>query len=165
VGHIFKLGTRYSESMGCTYTDADGSEKPVVMGSYGMGLGRLMACVAEAYHDEQGLAWPPAVAPYQVHLVLLRGKDGTTSTQEAADALYADLTNAGIQTLYDDRWESPGIKFNDADLIGLPLRITVAERALKAGGVELKRRTSMDKEIVALEEVISRIRSELKAIR
>jgi prolyl-tRNA synthetase len=156
VGNIFKLGTHFSESMGCNYLDADGQSHQVVMGSYGIGVGRLMACLAEEHHDEYGLVWPVSVAPYLVHLVLLAGK-GNSETSEIAGQLYADLRSAGIDTLYDDRAESPGVKFNDADLIGLPVRITVSERALKAGGVELKRRDLGEREIVQLEQVISRL--------
>ena len=136
---IFKLGTRYSDALGCTFLDKDGQQKPVIMGSYGIGVGRLLACVAEEHHDEHGLIWPVTIAPFQVHLVLLRGK-GTPQAEETADKLYADLQAAGIEVLYDDRDESPGVKFNDADLIGCPVRITVSERAMNQGGVEMKLR-------------------------
>ena len=105
VGNIFKLGTRYSDSLGCTFLDRDGQQKPVIMGSYGIGVGRLLACVAEEHHDEHGLIWPVTVAPYQVHLVLLRGKN-TPQAAETADLLYTDLQAAGLEVLYDDRDES-----------------------------------------------------------
>jgi prolyl-tRNA synthetase len=163
VGNIFKLGTRYSDSLGCTFLDKDGQQKPVIMGSYGIGVGRLLACVAEEYHDEHGLIWPVTVAPYQVHLVLLRGKN-TPQTEETASKLYADLQVAGLEVLYDDRDESPGVKFNDADLIGLPIRLTVSERALSQGGVEVKLRSKAEKGIIPLDEVVSRLRSELSAL-
>jgi prolyl-tRNA synthetase len=163
VGNIFQLGTRYSDSLGCTYLDKDGQPKPVIMGSYGIGLGRLLACVAEEHHDEHGLAWPVTLAPYQVHLVLLRGK-GDSKSEESAGKLYADLLADGFEVLFDDRDESPGVKFNDADLIGLPLRITVSERALGQGGVELKLRSQSDKTIVPLAETAARLRSELAAL-
>ena len=116
-----------------------------------------MACIAEEHHDEYGLIWPVSVAPHLVHLVLLAGK-GNPEMSEIAGKLYAALRSAGIDTLYDDRADSPGVKFNDADLIGLPIRITVSERALKAGGVELKRRDLAEREIVPLEQVIPRLR-------
>ena len=163
VGNIFKLGTRYSDSLNCTFLDKDGQQKPVIMGSYGIGVGRLLACVAEEHHDEHGLIWPVTVAPYQVHLVLLRGK-GTPQAEETADKLYTDLLAAGVEVLYDDRDESPGVKFNDADLIGLPVRLTVSERALGQGGVELKLRAKAEKIIIPLEETLVCLRSELAAL-
>lgn len=161
VGNIFKLGTRYSEAMGCAYLDAQGQSKPVVMGSYGIGIGRLLACVAEHYHDENGLIWPITVAPYPVHLVLLVGR-GSNETMEAAERLYAELESSGLQALYDDRLESPGVKFNDADLIGLPIRLTVSDRAMKAGGVEFKRRDLAEREVVPFEAVVQRVKSEIE---
>ena len=163
VGNIFKLGTRYSDSLGCIFLDKDGQQKPVIMGSYGIGVGRLLACVAEEHHDEHGLVWPVTVAPFHVHLVLLRGK-GSPQAEELAEKLYADLQAGGIEVLFDDRDESTGVKFNDADLIGLPVRITVSERALAQGGVEMKLRNTAEKVIVPLEETVARLRSELAAL-
>jgi prolyl-tRNA synthetase len=160
-GNIFQLGTHFSDSLGATYTDAEGQEKPVVMGSYGIGISRLLACIAEEHHDAQGLTWPVTVAPYPVHLVVLVGKGSAAENLAAADRLYAVLQSAGLEPLYDDREESPGVKFNDADLIGLPVRLTVSERALKAGGVEMKRRDCASKEIIPLDQVIERVRQEL----
>ena len=145
VGNIFKLGTRYSESLGCTFLDQDGKARPVVMGSYGIGVGRLLACVAEAYHDEQGLIWPITVAPYQVYIVALRGGE------ETAERLYADLRSANVEVLYDDRDERAGVKFNDADLLGIPLRIVVGAKNLKDGKVELKPRRDQDARLIALD--------------
>ncbi|HZY41100.1 MAG TPA: His/Gly/Thr/Pro-type tRNA ligase C-terminal domain-containing protein, partial [Anaerolineae bacterium] len=110
VGNIFKLGTRYSAAIGATYLAADGTQQPIVMGSYGIGSGRLLACVAEEHHDDKGLIWPISVAPYQVHLVAL-------GEAETADRVYNTLLKAGLEVLYDDRSESPGVKFADADLI------------------------------------------------
>jgi prolyl-tRNA synthetase len=164
VGNIFKLGTRYSDALGCTFLDQDGTKKPVIMGSYGIGVGRLLACVAEAHHDEHGLSWPITVAPFQVHLVLLRGK-GTTQVETIADKLYADLQAAGMEILYDDREESPGVKFNDADLIGIPVRVTVSERAIGQGGVELKLRRETTREIVPLDEIETRLRSVIQSLQ
>ncbi len=164
VGNIFKLGTRYSDALGCTFLDQDGAQRPVIMGSYGIGVGRLLACIAEAHHDEHGLTWPITVAPFQVHLVLLRGK-GTPQAEETADKLYADLQAAGIEVLYDDREDSPGVKFNDADLIGIPIRITVSERALSQGGVELKLRREPTKVIVPLGEIDARLRSVIQSLQ
>ncbi|MEZ0396333.1 MAG: proline--tRNA ligase [Anaerolineales bacterium] len=163
VGHLSQPGTRYSEALGCTFLDRDGQPKPVVMGSYGIGVGRLLACIAEAHHDEHGLVWPVSVAPFQVHLVLLRGK-GTPQAEETAERLYAELQAAGIEVLYDDRDESPGVKFNDADLIGCPLRLTVSERALGQGGVEMKLRREQEKVIVPLAETPGRVQAVIQSL-
>lgn len=163
VGNIFKLGTRYSEAMGCTFLDSDGGQKPVIMGSYGIGSGRLLACIAEEHHDDYGLKLPITVAPYQVHLIALAGK-GSQETTDLANQLYQELLQAEIEVLYDDREESPGVKFNDADLIGIPLRLTVSERALKRGGVEFKRRDLQEKSILPLSEVIPQTQSEIAAL-
>jgi prolyl-tRNA synthetase len=160
VGNIFKLGTRYSDAMGCYYLDKNGEEKPVIMGSYGIGSGRLLACIAEEHHDEMGLIWPITAAPFQIHLVALLGR-GNTETLEAADNLYAELVSAGVEVLYDDREESPGVKFNDADLIGLPIRLTVSERSLKQGGVEYKRRDQLEKTIIPRDEALVRVKTEM----
>ncbi len=165
LGHIFQLGTRYTQALGATFWDQDGEQKPVIMGSYGIGITRLLACVAEQHHDEKGLVWPVTAAPYPVHLVLLTGRSAGSQTVEMANQLYDQLRAAGIEALYDDRDESPGVKFNDADLIGLPIRLTVSERAFKAGGVEFKRRDQQDKEIIPLGEVIVRVSHELDAMR
>ena len=158
VGNIFKLGTRYSKDMGATFVDEDGESRPVVMGSYGIGVGRLLACIAEEHNDEQGLCWPIAVAPYEVHLVALRGGF------EAAEQLYADLKKAGIEVLFDDRDESPGVKFNDADLIGIPIRVTAGKRSLDEGGVELKLREEKDRSLVPLDEAPDRIKQVRQAL-
>lgn len=156
VGNIFKLGTWYSEAVGATFQDADGSEKPVVMGSYGIGSGRLLASVVEEYNDKYGLIMPVTIAPYEVHLVELVGaKDESDKVQKITGQLYNDLIEAGLEVLYDDRDESPGVKFNDADLIGVPLRITVGNRALKEGGVEVKLRHQSDKSLVPLDKIVS----------
>jgi prolyl-tRNA synthetase len=147
VGNIFKLGTRYTAALGATFLDAEGRSRPVIMGSYGIGVGRLLACLAEAHNDEQGLCLPITVAPYQVYLVRL-----TRSEAEHAQAeqVYNDLRAAGIEALYDDREVSPGVKFADADLLGLPLRLTVSSRSLKNGGLELKRRDQGEASIIPL---------------
>ena len=158
VGNIFKLGTRYSDSLGCMYLDRDGKLKPVIMGSYGIGVGRLLACVAEEYHDGRGLAWPITITPYQIHLIALKGGE------EVANSLYTALESNGLEVLYDDRDESPGVKFNDADLIGIPLRLTVGERSLKEGGVELKHRRGNELTIVHLNKVVQMVNAELSSL-
>ncbi len=150
-GHVFKLGTKYSVTMGATYLDRDGIAKPLIMGSYGIGLGRLLACVIEQHHDEKGIIWPVSVAPFQVHIVSL----GTNNPQvlAAAEALYQRLCAAGYEVLYDDRAETAGVKFNDADLIGIPVRLTVSARALESHSVELKTRWAAERSLVAEAEV------------
>ena len=151
VGNIFQLGTRYSEALDCTFQDEHGESHPVIMGSYGIGVGRLLACIAEEHHDEHGLVWPASVAPFHIHLVLLPGKNDSRPA-EVVETLYRELRNTGIEVLFDDRAESPGVKLNDADLIGLPLRITVAQRSLQNGGVEFKRRDRDERTIVPVDE-------------
>jgi prolyl-tRNA synthetase len=141
--------------MGAMYLAADGSQKPIVMGSYGIGSGRLLACIAEEHHDDKGLMWPITVAPYEVHVISL-------GQAETADRLYEALRQAGIEVLYDDREESPGVKFNDADLIGIPIRITVSAKSLAKGGVEMKRRHRSETGIVAEDSLIVRLQTEIK---
>lgn len=160
VGNIFKLGTRYTEAMGARFLDADGNSKPVIMGSYGIGSGRLMASVVEQHHDEFGLIWPISIAPYQVLLVALpkKARDELNDQQpldpiSVAEQLYEEFVTKGTEILFDDRQESPGVKFNDADLLGIPIRLTISERALKAGGVEVKRRDQSEKSIVPIDEI------------
>jgi prolyl-tRNA synthetase len=163
VGNIFKLGTRYSAVMGATYLDQNGEARPIVMGSYGIGVGRLLACVAEEHHDDDGLIWPVSVAPYHVHIVSL-GKPGS-DTESVADRLYADLQAAGVEVLYDDRAESPGVKFTDADLIGLPLRLTVGDRGLKEGVIELKYRATREMVKVPVDQIVDCVRGEIARLQ
>ncbi|MBI2965315.1 MAG: proline--tRNA ligase [Chloroflexi bacterium] len=137
VGHIFKLGTRYAEKMGAMYLDAQGVPHPIVMGCYGIGVGRLLAAAIEANHDGRGMTLPRAIAPFEVYLASL-GDDADVVS--AADSLYRDLEAASVDVLYDDRDEPPGVKFNDADLIGPPLRVVVSKRSLKNAQVEVKSR-------------------------
>lgn len=158
VGNIFKLGTRYSDSMGCLFLDKEGKSKPVIMGSYGIGVGRLLACIAEEHHDEHGLTWPLTVAPYQVHLVALKGG------KDAADNLYATLRQGGYEVLYDDRDEPPGVKFKDADLIGAPVRLTLSERTLQKECAEIKLRKGDEKELVPLTGVLQQVETSLSAL-
>jgi prolyl-tRNA synthetase len=159
VGNIFKLGTKYSEALGASFLDAEGTSKPVIMGSYGIGIGRLLNCVAEEHRDGDGLIWPVSVAPYQIHLV------ASDQTATEATELYDTLSGAGFEVLYDDREESLGPKFKDADLIGLPLRLTLTPRSLENGGVEIKERESGESEVVAVEEVREKAGERLDALR
>ena len=139
VGHIFKLGTFYSETLGVYYLDRDGQRRPVIMGCYGIGVGRLLAAAIEQNHDERGIIFPAPIAPYQVHIVGLNlGKEDVA---KEADALYSRLWDSGIECLYDDRPdESAGVKFNDADLLGMPIRLVISQRSLRNGAVEIRRR-------------------------
>jgi prolyl-tRNA synthetase len=159
VGNIFKLGTRYTEAMGARFLDQDGELKPVVMGSYGIGIGRLLACVAEMHNDDYGLIWPITVAPYPVHLLTLGPADSEATA--VAERLYAELQAAGIDVLFDDRDRSPGVKFNDADLIGIPLRVTVAARGLQQQSVEVKRRDRKERELIPLADIVPALKTRI----
>ncbi len=143
VGHIFKLGTKYGEALRCEFTDEGGQTRPVVMGSYGIGIGRTMAAAVEQNHDGDGIIWPLALAPFEVELVSLNASD--SGNREAADAVYAALLVADAEVFYDDRDERPGVKFKDADLLGFPIRVNVGGRALKDGNVEIV--TRRDKKV------------------
>ncbi|HKP51154.1 MAG TPA: proline--tRNA ligase [Chloroflexia bacterium] len=162
VGNIFKLDTQYTEPMGCHFLDKDGKIHPVIMGSYGIGVGRLLACVAEEHNDADGLRWPISIAPYHVHLVVLSDEEGQAA--EVAGQLYEALQRAGIEVLYDDREESPGVKFKDADLIGLPLRVTVSKRSLAQGGVEVKRRDRQERTLIPIEEAVQHVKGEIETL-
>lgn len=155
VGNTFKLGVRYSAPMKALFQSESGALQPLVMGCYGMGVGRLLACIIEANHDEKGIVWPMTVAPYHVHLV---GLGTSADAKSAAEAVYEDLVSQGIEVIYDDRNESAGVKFNDADLLGMPVRVTVSERSLKRGGAEVKLRRASESEIVPLNDLAARIR-------
>jgi len=150
VGHIFKLGTKYSVSMKANVLKADGSETPIVMGSYGIGVERIMAAAIELHHDQDGIIWPLSIAPYRA-TVLTLGKE--PELVKAAEEVCAALAKAGVDVLYDDRDERAGVKFKDADLVGIPLRIAVGRKALAEGKVEWKRRGTKDVELVPLGEV------------
>jgi prolyl-tRNA synthetase len=138
IGHVFDLGTRYSAAMKASVLDADGKARPLLMGCYGMGLNRVLAAVVENSHDEAGIIWPMSIAPYQVLVVALDLRDD--QVRSVADDVHDQLEANGIQVLMDDRDARPGVKFNDADLIGIPLRVTIGKRSLSEGVVEVKRR-------------------------
>jgi prolyl-tRNA synthetase len=158
VGNIFKLGTRYSEILGATYLDADGQSHPIVMGSYGIGSGRVTATIAEQHHDEKGIAWPATIAPFHVALLSIAGANDTAAV-EAADALYDALLAANVETLYDDRPDRPGVKFNDAELIGCPIRLSVSARTLANGEAEIKLRSGGDSRFVPLDRAVDEVRA------
>src|SRR3990170_3564379 len=163
VGNIFQLGTRYAEALGAMYIDADGQSRPIVMGSYGIGVGRLMACIAEAHHDARGLRWPIAVTPFEVHLILLAGREPEVAGR--ADELYAALGAADVDVLYDDRHQSAGVKFADADLIGVPLRLTLSGLSLQQGGVELKGRDRDEVRVLPLDDVVASLGAALRNLK
>ena len=155
VGHIFKLGRHYSDSMGATVLNAEGKQVPIVMGSYGIGLERAMGTIVEAHHDSHGICWPVSVAPYEVVVVPIRVAD--EQQRRTAERLYVELCEAGIEALLDDRDERPGVKFKDADLIGIPFRIVVGPRALGRGNVELFERAGMETNEVRVEQAAARV--------
>jgi prolyl-tRNA synthetase len=155
VGHTFQLGTKYSVALGAGYTDETGQQHPMVMGCYGIGVSRVVAAVVEEHHDGNGLTWPAALAPYAVHLVSLPGKgEAAPEVRAAADRLYDDLRAAGVEVLYDDRDQSPGVKFADADLLGMPVQLVLGGKGLARGVVERKDRRSGERDEVALEAVV-----------
>jgi prolyl-tRNA synthetase len=154
VGNIFKLGTKYTVALGSEYLGEDGERHPIIMGSYGIGLGRNVACIVEAHHDERGIMWPAEVAPYPAHLVEL-GAGRNARVTEIAERLHQVAADAGPdrEILYDDREESPGVKFADADMLGMPWIVTVSPRSLEAGGVEVKNRETGDRVVRSVEDV------------
>ncbi|TET75261.1 MAG: proline--tRNA ligase, partial [Dehalococcoidia bacterium] len=160
VGHIFKLGTVFSQRQGAFYLDRDGNQKPLVMGCYGIGIGRLLAAAIEQNHDEKGVIWPVPIAPYHIYLCALGMDDPEVVL--AAEKLYAELEEKGFEVLFDDRIESAGVKFNDADLLGVPVRVVVSQRTLKSNSAELKLRREKETELVSMGEVSSKLESLLE---
>jgi prolyl-tRNA synthetase len=157
VGNIFQLGTKYSAAMGCNYLDQNGKAQPFIMGCYGIGVGRTMASVIEQNHDEYGPIWPLSIAPYHVHICALNIKQD--EVREASEKLYADLKAVGVDVLFDDRGEKAGFMFNDADLIGIPLRLILSPKTLAEGKVEFKRRDSRDKDMIDVDQVVAHIQA------
>jgi prolyl-tRNA synthetase len=153
VGHIFKLGTVYSEKMGAKFIDESGVSRAIIMGTYGIGVGRLMAAAVEQNHDEKGIIWPLSIAPFQVHFTGLFMDNPKVA--EAADKLYGEMEAAGLEVLFDDRLESAGVKFNDADLIGIPFRVTISPRTLEGSNVEFKRRTDKKAQVMPLAGIVA----------
>lgn len=157
IGHVFKLGTKYSDAMKATFLDKDGKPKPLIMGCYGIGLNRIMAAAIEAHHDESGIVWPKSIAPFSVLIIALDPRE--TEVMDTAEQLYNELTTAGVDVLFDDRDERAGFKFKDADLIGIPIRITVGRKALAEGVVEVKARASAEVEKLAPAKAFDRIQA------
>jgi prolyl-tRNA synthetase len=148
VGHVFYLGTVYSAPMDCTFLDESGASRPMEMGCYGIGITRVAAAAIEQHHDERGIAWPMSIAPFQVSLLALQQDAAVLA---AAERIYAELTERGVEVLYDDRAERPGAKFTIADLIGIPLRLVVGARSLAEGKAELKARRASEAELIPIE--------------
>jgi prolyl-tRNA synthetase len=159
MGQVFKLGLKYAEAFEAFFLDADGKQRPAVMGSYGIGIERLLAAIVEENRDESGIIWPRELAPYDVHVVTVKHTEAGVA--ETAEKLVHDLEAAGLAVLYDDRDESPGVKFNDADLLGMPVRATVSPRNLEQESVELRRRSAGENELVPLGSAVAEISSRL----
>ncbi|HEY3834560.1 MAG TPA: proline--tRNA ligase [Acidimicrobiia bacterium] len=156
VGQVFQIGTKYSKVLGANYTDEHGESHPMVMGTYGIGVSRVVAAVVEQHHDDLGIAWPMALAPYHVHVVALFGKGAAAEeVRAAADKLYAELSDAGVEVLYDDRDASPGVKFADADLVGVPVQLTVGAKGLGRGVVERKDRATGTRDELPIDDVVA----------
>ena len=153
VGNIFPLGTKFTTAFDYTYTDEQGQKQPVYMGCYGIGPSRLMGVITEKFADEKGLVWPAAIAPFSLHLIVI-SKDKDSEASKLAEDVYAKLTQAGVEVLFDDRDEGAGSKFADSDLIGIPMRVVVSDKSLEKGGVEIKERTSDQSEIVTIEQLL-----------
>jgi prolyl-tRNA synthetase len=163
VGHIFKLGTKYSETFGVYVQDEKGDSHPIIMGSYGIGVERGMAAVVETFHDEKGIIWPVSVAPYEVVITVVRADD--QPTLDAAEQLDSELGAAGVEVLLDDREERPGVKFADAELIGIPYRVTVGPRGVEQGIVEMTTRRDLSTEDMPLGEVAGFLTERVSAER
>jgi len=160
VGHVFKLGTFISERFGASFLDNDGTSRSIVMGCYGIGLGRLLAAIVEQSHDDKGIIWPLSVAPYQVHLCPLNLEK--SAVLPTAEKIYQELQKEGIEVLFDDRDDSPGVKFNDADLLGIPLRLTLSPRTLQSQSVEAKWRTEKEAQLLPLDNLAAEVKKLLE---
>ena len=157
LGHIFKLGTKYSEALGANFLDAEGKENPIIMGSYGIGVERILACYLEQNYDDNGIIWKAPISPFDIHLIGLNiGK--FEIVKNACEKIYKDLTDAGFDVLYDDRNESAGIKFNDADLIGIPIHVIIGKKNIEQGNIEIKIRQNGERSVVKAEDLIPKIK-------
>jgi prolyl-tRNA synthetase len=163
VGHVFKLGTFLSEKLGAFFLDRNGVSQPIIMGTYGIGLGRLLAAAVEQNHDDKGIIWPVTITPYHIYLCPLRLENPDVA--ETAEKLYQNLNRKNLEVLFDDRDESPGVKFNDADLLGIPLRLTISPRTLESQSIEIKLRKEKQTELVPLEGINTRINKLLRKLR
>jgi prolyl-tRNA synthetase len=157
LGHIFKLGTKYSDALKATFLGENGAAHPIIMGSYGIGIERIVACHIEQNHDGNGIIWDKAVAPYQVHLIAVSKSQAVLA---AAEKIYSNLDDDGVEVLFDDRTDtSPGFKFKDADLLGMPFQVIVGEKNLANGKIEIKERRSGERMLVDVESVIGKVQS------
>jgi prolyl-tRNA synthetase len=157
LGHIFKLGTKYSDALTATFLDVNGVAHPIIMGSYGIGMERIVACHIEQNHDANGIVWDKAIAPFQIHLIAVSKSE---AVREVAEKIYADLIDDGVEVLFDDRVDtSPGFKFKDADLLGMPYHIIVGEKNLAAGKIEIKERKTGERTLVDVADIISKIQA------
>ncbi|HRT68562.1 MAG TPA: YbaK/EbsC family protein, partial [Bacteroidota bacterium] len=164
LGHIFKLGTRYSEALGAKFLDKDGNEKPIIMGSYGIGVERIIASFIEQNYDERGIIWNKALTPFDVHLISIN-QNKFPEVFDFSQKMSDNLENAGFEVLWDDRDESAGVKFNDADLIGIPIQIIVSNKNLASGNLEIKLRHTNERRFIPIENIINELKqiySELK---
>ena len=155
VGHIFKLGCKYSEKLSCNFLDENGADKPMTMGCYGLGIGRTVAAAIEQNHDKDGIIWPLPLAPFQVLVIALNPQ--VDAVREAADGFYRELSEQGVEVLYDDRKERPGVKFKDADLVGIPVRMVVGQRGLDQGEVEISMRRDREKNLVPIADAVAKV--------
>jgi prolyl-tRNA synthetase len=162
VGHVFKLGTKYSMALNATFLDEKGERKPCIMGCYGIGVSRILAAVVEQHHDDKGILWPRAIAPYEVAILPLNTLHA--ETMSVATNIYNGLAAAGVDVILDDRADRPGVKFNDADLVGFPLRVTIGEKSLAKGVVEIKARRETDSATAIPAEAVSAILQKLATL-
>jgi prolyl-tRNA synthetase len=163
LGHVFKLGTRYSDSLGAKFLDSNGKEQPIIMGSYGIGVNRILAATIEKSHDSNGIIWPLPLAPYEVLVVPINIKDDVI--MDTATKIYDDLCEEGVEVLLDDRDQRPGFKFKDADLIGIPIRITVGKRLKETGELEIKLRSKSDTHHTKPEEITTEIKNLMDSLK
>ena len=155
VGHVFKLGTFFTDKLDAKYLDNEGTQRSIIMGCYGIGVGRLLAASVECNNDEKGIIFPPSIAPFQIYLCALNIENSLV--QNEAEKVYGNLQKEGLEVLFGDRIGSAGVKFNDADLLGIPVRLTVSPRTLEKGSVELKGRTEQDAQLVKLGDVTAAV--------
>ena len=162
VGHIFKLGTKYSLALKAVFLNEEGKEQPIIMGCYGIGVGRIVAAAIEQNNDENGIVFPVPIAPFEVTILPLQMHDAAVT--EAAEEIHRDLSELGMDVLLDDRDERAGVKFKDADLLGIPLRITVGSRGIKTGTVEVKQRTETENILIPISDIASHMKDRIKAL-
>lgn len=157
MGHIFQLGTKYSKAQNAQFLDEDGKQKPIIMGCYGIGVSRVIAAIIEKHYDEKGIIWPREVAPFDVEILPIQGSEQDAQIAGLTDQYYQGLKAAGLEVLVDDRNETAGRKFNDADLIGIPIRVIIGKRNLAQGNIEIKNRATGEVVLVGKDQVVGKI--------